>query len=132
MMLAWSTCEPPNGYGVTNCSSLSGNALAALVSAKAAAAVVASEAIDRRVVMISLFATTFLRSPRHRRRLAFGNRQVATFRFSTQPSLRRCATKAVLHALKADASAPRNPIVGNLPGCCAARRERSRRGTGAE
>src|SRR6516162_654349 len=76
MMLAWSTCEPPNGYGVTNCSSLSGNALAALVSAKAAAAVVASEVIDRRVVMISLFATTFLRSPRHRRRLAFGNRQV--------------------------------------------------------
>src|SRR5262249_587790 len=58
MMLAWSTCEPPNGYGVTNCSSLSGNALAALVSAKAAAvAVVASEAIDRRVVMICLFAT---------------------------------------------------------------------------
>src|SRR5262249_12353171 len=45
MMLAWSTCEPPNGYGVTNCSSLSGNALAALVSAKAAAAVVASEAL---------------------------------------------------------------------------------------
>src|SRR5215467_8230195 len=76
MMLAWSTCEPPNGYGVTNCSSLSGNALAALVSAKAAAAVVASEVIDRRVVMISLFAITFLRSPRHRRRLAFGNRQV--------------------------------------------------------
>jgi hypothetical protein len=37
--------------------SLSGNALAALVSAKAAAAVVASEAIDRRVVMIGLFAT---------------------------------------------------------------------------
>jgi hypothetical protein len=56
-MLAWSACEPPNGYGVTNCSSLSGNALAALVSAKAAVAVVASEAIDRRVVMISLFAT---------------------------------------------------------------------------
>src|SRR5215510_16445738 len=54
MMLAWSTCEPPNGYGVTNCSSLSGNALAALVSAKAAAAVVASEVIDRRVVMIRL------------------------------------------------------------------------------
>src|SRR6516165_4142046 len=76
MMLAWSTCEPPNGYGVTNCSSLSGNALATLVSAKAAAAVVASEVIDRRVVMISLFATTFLRSPRHRRRLAFGNRHV--------------------------------------------------------
>src|SRR5262249_41002156 len=48
MMLAWSTCEPPNGYGVTNCSSLSGDALAALVSAKAAAAGVASEAIDRR------------------------------------------------------------------------------------
>src|SRR5215467_4037988 len=57
MMLAWSACEPPNGYGVTNCSSLSGNALAALVSAKAAVAVVASEAIDRRVVMISFFAT---------------------------------------------------------------------------
>src|SRR5262245_30498956 len=75
MMLAWSACEPPNGYGVTNCSSLSGNALAALVSTKAADAVVASEAIDRRVVMISLYATTFLRSPRHRRRLAFGNRQ---------------------------------------------------------
>src|SRR5262249_56472705 len=52
MMLAWSTCEPPNGYGVTNCSSLSGNALAALVSAKAAAAVVASEVIDRRGVII--------------------------------------------------------------------------------
>jgi hypothetical protein len=52
MMLAWSACEPPNGYGVTNCSSLSGNALAALVSAKAAVAVVASEAIDLRVVMI--------------------------------------------------------------------------------
>src|SRR5262249_50685330 len=59
MMLAWSAGEPPNGYGVANCSSLSGNALAALVSAKAAVAVMASEATDRRVVMIS-------RSPRLR------------------------------------------------------------------
>src|SRR5262245_26725650 len=87
MMLAWSTCEPPNGYGVTNCSSLSGNALAALVSAKAAAAVVASEVIDRRVVMISLFATTFLRSQqRPETRLP---RTTADFR--TWP--RRCAPR---------------------------------------
>src|SRR5215475_418819 len=90
MMLAWSTCEPPNGYGVTNCSSLSGNALAALVSAKAATAVVASEVIDRRVVMISLFATTFLRSPRHRRRLAFGNRQVPSLEVGDVLRLLRC------------------------------------------
>src|SRR5262249_45476888 len=90
MMLAWSTCEPPNGYGVTNCSSLSGNALAALVSAKAAAAVVASEVIDRRVVMISLFATTFLRSPRHRRRLALGNRQVPSLEVGDVLHLLRC------------------------------------------
>src|SRR5262245_29734769 len=90
MMLAWSTCEPPNGYGVTNCSSLSGNALAALVSAKAAAAVVTSEVIDRRVVMISLFATTFLRSPRHRRRLAFGNRQVPSLEVGDVLHLLRC------------------------------------------
>src|SRR5262249_10737622 len=55
-------------------------ALAALVSAKAAAAVVASEVIDRRGVMISLFATKFLRSPRHRRRLAFGKRQGFSFK----------------------------------------------------
>src|SRR5262249_16977846 len=52
MMLACSECEPPNGYGVTNCNSLSGNALAALVSVKATVEVVASEATDRRVVMM--------------------------------------------------------------------------------
>src|SRR5262249_7471257 len=90
MMLAWSTCEPPNGYGVTNCSSLSGNALAALVSAKAAAAVVASEVIDRRVVMISLFATTFLKSPLHPRWLAFGNRQVPALEVGDVLHLLRC------------------------------------------
>src|SRR6516164_11643000 len=44
---------------------------------------------------------------------------IATLRFSTQLSSRRCATKAVVHGLKADASAPRKPIVGSLPACCA-------------
>src|SRR5262249_59750764 len=83
MMLAWSTCEPPNGYGVTNCSSLSGNALAALVSAKAAAAVVASEVIDRRGVVICLFSTTFLRSPPHPPPLAFGDRQGSPLKAGT-------------------------------------------------
>jgi hypothetical protein len=58
MMLAWSACEPPNGYGVTNCSNLSGKALVALVSAKVAAAVVANEAINRRVVIIASLLLT--------------------------------------------------------------------------
>src|SRR5262245_28159773 len=111
MMLAWSTCEPPNGYGVTNCSSLSGNALAALVSAKAAAAVVASEVIDRRVVMISLFATTFLRSPRHRRRLAFGNRQVPSLEVGDVLHLLRCC-----HAVqRLDQDGSPVPFAATLP-----------------
>src|SRR6516164_6919859 len=46
--------------------------------------------IDRRVVMISLFATTFLRSPRHRRRLAFGNRQVPSLEVGDVLHLLRC------------------------------------------
>src|SRR6516225_6749174 len=32
---------------------------------------------------------------------------------------RRCATKAAVHGLKAEASAPRNPMVGSFPACCA-------------
>jgi hypothetical protein len=51
---------------------------------------VASEVIDRRVVMISLFATTFLRSPRHRRRLAFRNRQVPSLEVGDVLHLLRC------------------------------------------
>src|SRR5262249_32490502 len=38
---------------------------------------------------------------------------------SIQPSSRRRATKAVVHGLKADSSAPRKPIVGSLPRGCA-------------
>src|SRR5262249_7698149 len=100
MMLAWSTCEPPNGYGVTNCSSLSGNALAALVSAKAAAAVVASEVIDRRGGMISLFATTFLRAPRHPRRLALRDRRVPSLEVGDGLDPLRCC-HAVLPVTRA-------------------------------
>src|SRR5262252_1249517 len=38
---------------------------------------------------------------------------------STQPSSRRRATKAAAHGAKPEALAPRNPIVGSLPVCCA-------------
>src|SRR5262245_544422 len=40
--------------------------------------------------MISLFATTFLRSPRHRRRLALGNRQVPSLEVGDVLHLLRC------------------------------------------
>src|SRR5262245_21202936 len=38
---------------------------------------------------------------------------------STQPSSRRRAAKAPAHGAKPEALAPRNPIVGSLPVCCA-------------
>src|SRR5262249_2157707 len=44
---------------------------------------------------------------------------IAMVRFSIQPNSRRCATKAAVHGLKAEASAPRKPIVGSFPACCA-------------
>src|SRR5271154_5193946 len=38
---------------------------------------------------------------------------------SIQPSSRNRSTKAAVHALQIEASAPRNPTVGSLPACCA-------------
>src|SRR5215475_6931260 len=38
---------------------------------------------------------------------------------STQPSSRKRVAKAAAHGAKAEALAPRNPIVGSLPVCCA-------------
>src|SRR5258706_10256642 len=38
---------------------------------------------------------------------------------SIQPSSRRCATKAAVHGPKAEASAPKKPMVGSFPACCA-------------
>src|SRR5262245_5189652 len=114
MMLAWSACEPPNGYGVTNCSSLSGNALAELVSAKAAVAVVASEAIDRWVVMISLLLLTFLRSLRHRRRLAFGNRRVPSEAGDVLHLLRCCHAVQRIAWTRTDHLAPLLGLCGNV------------------
>src|SRR5215472_17798790 len=44
---------------------------------------------------------------------------MAMVRFSIQPSSRRRATKAFVQGLKAVGSAPRNPMVGSFPACCA-------------
>src|SRR5262244_3536956 len=44
---------------------------------------------------------------------------IAMVRPSTQPSSRRRAAKAAAHGAKPEALAPRNPIVGSLPVCCA-------------
>src|SRR5262249_49779518 len=41
------------------------------------------------------------------------------FRFPTKPNSRRGAKKAAVHGQKAEASAPRKPIVGSFPACCA-------------
>src|SRR5262249_29455062 len=58
---------------------------------KAAAAVVASEVIDRRGFMISLFSTKFLRSPRHRRRPAVGDTPGPSFGVGDVLYLLRCS-----------------------------------------
>jgi hypothetical protein len=52
---------------------------------------------------------------------------IATLWFSIEPSSRRCETKAAVHGLKAEASAPRNPIVGSFPRLLRVRRERPHR-----
>ena len=44
---------------------------------------------------------------------------IAMVRPSIQPSLRIRSTKAAVHGLQLDASAPRNPMIGSLPACCA-------------
>src|SRR5258706_14920829 len=38
---------------------------------------------------------------------------------SIQPNSPRCATKAAVHGPKAEASAPKKPMVGSFPACCA-------------
>jgi hypothetical protein len=44
---------------------------------------------------------------------------IAMVRPSIQPSFRSCPTKASVHGRQPAASAPRNPMVGTLPACCA-------------
>jgi hypothetical protein len=44
---------------------------------------------------------------------------IAMLRPSIQPSSRSRSTKAAVHGLQTEASVPRNPMVGSLPGCCA-------------
>jgi hypothetical protein len=45
---------------------------------------------------------------------------IATVRFSIQPSSRSRCTKAATHSLAAERVLwPKNPMVGNLPACCA-------------
>src|SRR5262245_31848002 len=44
---------------------------------------------------------------------------MAMVRFSIQPSSSRRATKAFVQGLKAVGSAPRKPMVGSFPACCA-------------
>src|SRR5262245_5882380 len=52
-------------------------------------------------------------------RPSFQRYSIAMVRPSIQPSSRSRCTKAAVHELQLDASAPRNPMVGSFPACCA-------------